>query len=298
MRIRHVAMLGAISVCMLHGSTPSLALDDDITNQGGDTSVADASNKAYGHVAPNIADDASVALHEVGQTGFLRNFSKVKIRGSLRLGPTFIAPSCVSCHGGNGRGALRITRGKAGSDTVVKVSVPSGKSSAPGGPVPVPSIGFQLRDHAIARVQPEAHVGVTWRQVLGTYADGTPYSLRSPIVKLSKPSTPLPKNILKSLRRAPPIFGSGLLDAVSEAEILSRADPLDANGDGLSGRANMVWDVQTKTTRVGKFGFKASAPSLKQQIAAAYATDMGVTNPLFKNGARVPDITSVPYTNT
>jgi CxxC motif-containing protein (DUF1111 family) len=54
----------------------------------------------------------------------------------------------------------------------------------------------------------------------------------------------------------------------------------------------MVWDVQTKTTRVGKFGFKASAPSLKQQVAAAYATDMGVTNPLFKNGAHVPDISS------
>lgn len=54
----------------------------------------------------------------------------------------------------------------------------------------------------------------------------------------------------------------------------------------------MVWDVQTKTTRVGKFGCKASSPSLKQQKAAAYASDTGVTNPLFKNGARVPDISS------
>ena len=54
----------------------------------------------------------------------------------------------------------------------------------------------------------------------------------------------------------------------------------------------MVWDVQTKTTRVGKFGCKASSSSLKQQIAAAYAKDMGVTNPLFKNGAHVPDISS------
>jgi CxxC motif-containing protein (DUF1111 family) len=97
--------------------------------------------------------------------------------------------------------------------------------------------------------------------------------------------------MLTSMRRAPAVFGDGLLDAISEAEIVSRADPDDRDGDGISGRPNLVWDIAKQANVIGRFGFKAAAPSLKQQIAAAYATDMGVTNPLFTRGARHPDIT-------
>ena len=42
-----------------------------------------------------------------------------------------------------------------------------------------------------------------------------------------------------------------------------------------------MWDVALGRRRLGRFGFKAASPSLRQQVAAAYATDMGVTNPVF-----------------
>lgn len=290
MRPIHRALSALVSLYLAYAIPVSFALDEEITMQGGDTSVSDSSPSAYDHIAPNLNEAAAVALHEVGQTGFLRNFGRVKIRGALRLGPTFNAPSCVSCHGGNGRGALRVTRRAVGSDTVVKVSLPRGKPSVPGGPVAVPTIGLQIRDHAIAKHHPEALVRIIWRNEAGAYSDGIPYTLRTPALRLSKNKTPIPRGVLTSLRRAPPIFGTGLLDAVSDAEILSRADPFDLNSDGISGRANTVWDVQTRATAVGRFGFKASTPNLRQQVAAAYATDMGVTNPLFKRGTKTPEI--------
>jgi CxxC motif-containing protein (DUF1111 family) len=100
----------------------------------------------------------------------------------------------------------------------------------------------------------------------------------------------LPRGILTSLRRAPPVFGAGLLDAVSDLEITRRADPTDADGDGISGRANVVWNAQSGANAIGRFGFKAATPTLRQQVAAAYATDMGVTNSLFKGGRKAAEI--------
>ncbi|MEN9845079.1 MAG: hypothetical protein RIS36_226 [Pseudomonadota bacterium] len=292
MRPIHPARSALIVALLAYAAPASFALDDDVTMQGGDTTVSDSSPRAYDRIAPNLNDAAAVALHEVGQTGFLRNFGRVKIRGALRLGPTFNAPSCVSCHGGNGRGALRVTRRAIGSDTVVKVSLPRGKASPHGGPIPVPGIGLQIRDHGVAPHHPEAVVRLLWRNEAEAYNDGTPYTLRAPTVKLTKPQPVIPRGTLTSLRRAPPVFGSGLLDAVSDTEILSRADPADTNGDGISGRANVVWNLQTRSMTIGRFGFKASSPTLRQQVAAAYATDMGITNPLFKRGSKAPDISA------
>ena len=45
-----------------------------------------------------------------------------------------------------------------------------------------------------------------------------------------------------SPRVAPQVIGSGLLEAVPEATIRGAADPDDADGDGISGRPNTVWD--------------------------------------------------------
>jgi len=62
---------------------------------------------------------------------------------------------------------------------------------------------------------------------------------------------------------------------------MAREDAGDADHDGISGRANYVWDVRAGAKRLGRFGWKANAPDLLQQSAAAYNNDMGVTTPLF-----------------
>jgi CxxC motif-containing protein (DUF1111 family) len=75
-------------------------------------------------------------------------------------------------------------------------------------------------------------------------------------------------------RTTPDLFGFGLLDAVPDAEILARADPLDRDGDGVSGRPN-----RTADGRLGRFGRKAQAATLREFNAEAFVMEMGVTNP-------------------
>ncbi len=290
--MRAICIAVAGIVLMTIPSAGVRASDEDVTLQGGDTSVAATDASAFEHSSPNIADAAAQLLHDVGETGFLRDFSRVKIRGAIRVGPTFNAPSCVSCHRGNGRGELRITKGREGSDTVLKISLAQGTEGQASGPIPVPGIGLQLRDHAVRGHPIEGRLRLTWSTISGTYDDGTPYQLRFPHIAVRGLRRWRTSKIHRSLRRAPPVVGSGLIDALPPAAIEAHADPFDTNGDGISGRVNLVRDVQTRSLQVGRFGFKAGAPTLKQQIAAAYATDMGVSNPLFRMRDARPEISA------
>jgi CxxC motif-containing protein (DUF1111 family) len=88
-----------------------------------------------------------------------------------------------------------------------------------------------------------------------------------------------------SARIAPQLVGMGLLEAISEADIEALADPADNNGDGISGRMRLVTDAETGQTRVGRFGWKAGQSSVKQQVASALNTDIGVMTSLLP----VPD---------
>ncbi|TMQ55981.1 MAG: hypothetical protein E6K74_01430 [Candidatus Eisenbacteria bacterium] len=90
-----------------------------------------------------------------------------------------------------------------------------------------------------------------------------------------------------SARMPPPVFGVGLIEALSDSVILSHEDPGDSNGDGISGRANMVTPAPYVPAtepgggtgpRVGRFGRKASVSSLLQQTVEAYHQDIGMTS--------------------
>jgi CxxC motif-containing protein (DUF1111 family) len=83
-----------------------------------------------------------------------------------------------------------------------------------------------------------------------------------------------------SPRVAPQLVGLGLLEAVPDAEILMRADENDRDGDGISGKANVVRGGITVGRQLGRFGHKASTASLLIQAATAYNEDVGVTSPL------------------
>ena len=86
---------------------------------------------------------------------------------------------------------------------------------------------------------------------------------------------PVPSGATATGRRTTPdVFGFGLLDAVPDAEIEALADPLDRNGDGISGRPNRSADG-----RIGRFGRKAQVPTLREFNTDAFVMEMGVTNP-------------------
>jgi CxxC motif-containing protein (DUF1111 family) len=77
-------------------------------------------------------------------------------------------------------------------------------------------------------------------------------------------------------RTTPAMWGSGLLDAVPDSEILALADPDDRDGDGVSGRPN--WTAEGK---LGRFGRKAQVGTLWDFVSEAYVMEMGITNSVF-----------------
>lgn len=82
--------------------------------------------------------------------------------------------------------------------------------------------------------------------------------------------------------------GLGFLDALVDAQILERSDPTDLDGDGISGRPNLIQLKEYLTPRpgstilngkyIGRFGKKAAAFDLLHQTAAAYNEDIGVSS--------------------
>ena len=75
-------------------------------------------------------------------------------------------------------------------------------------------------------------------------------------------------------RQAPSLFGLGLLERVPEAEVLARADPEDADRDGIRGRVQRLPDG-----RLGRFGWKADIPSLAEFVRDALSVELGLTLP-------------------
>jgi len=87
---------------------------------------------------------------------------------------------------------------------------------------------------------------------------------------------------------APAVTGLGYLDAVSDADLIARADPQDLDGDGISGRPhfNRIPDyaqlrpesVELNGMYICRIGKKGAAYDLLHQTAEAYNQDMGVTS--------------------
>ena len=186
-----------------------------------------------------------------------------------KLGPKFVAKSCVECHVNNGR-ALPPAVGSPLALSVVKVS-------ADGAGAPHPVYGEELQHRATGGAAEPAATLASYTTTTGVYGDGTAYSLRKPNYAFAGP---VPAFL--SVRLAPPLVGLGLLEAVDEATILALADPGDADGDGISGRTQLVPDPEDETKlRLGRFTYKASQARVSHQIAYALNRDMGVATAVF-----------------
>lgn len=253
---------------------------------GGSTTTWDRSADAYTFPAPNLDDD-SFALHMEGDRAFEALFVTAPAPLNPGLGPVFNNASCNGCHIRNGRGMPSLGQGALRSQLLVRVSLNDPAhiaASDHGAPVPVPGLGGQIQDHAILGFTPEAEIRLSWESVAGVYPDGAIYTLRRPKLDIALPDgSPLPSQVMTSLRMPPPVFGLGLLEAISEQAILDlKAEQSKTSAEtGISGATNLVWDPVQNTLALGRFGWKSNTSTLLVQAAAAYVNDMGVTNPIF-----------------
>lgn len=255
---------------------------------GGDTSLVISGERAFRSVAPN-AGGMNVARFTFGQQLFDTVWEPAP--GSQPttdgLGPLFNRKACADCHIGNGRGRPPETPDGPMDSMLVRVSIPG--AGQHGEPLPVSGYGDQLQDRGIEGVPAEGRAVISYVELPGKYADGTAYSLLSPRLRfIDMAYGELPSDILTSARVASPVIGLGLLESVPEATLRSLADPDDLDGDGISGRVNVVWDADQQQLAVGRFGWKANAPTLRHQNAAAALGDMGITSPVFPEDQCMP----------
>jgi CxxC motif-containing protein (DUF1111 family) len=255
-----------------------IARAQEITRLGGDATSNLPSTVALELPAPNIGSDALSRFHIEAHAQFHGSFEARAVDGKRVLGPFFNHNSCGGCHFKNSRGAVSFSASAEGSPMLVKVALRG--LNPDGSPRDVPGVGEQLQDHTIDG-KSRFSIRLRFRTQRGTYPDGTPYTLRRPQLRFSIPKVDS-KRVGTSLRMTPPIIGMGLLEAVPAHKIFALVDPADRNKDGISGRASYVPDLETGRYALGRFGWRATHPTLKQQTAAAFVHDMGMTNELFR----------------
>jgi CxxC motif-containing protein (DUF1111 family) len=75
-------------------------------------------------------------------------------------------------------------------------------------------------------------------------------------------------------RQTPSTLGLGLLEQVPREAIEALADPDDADGNGIAGRAHLLDDG-----RLGRFGWKGNVPSVRDFVRDALSGELGMTVP-------------------
>lgn len=279
MNDRRLILAGLAGLAACAGAVPSPEPGEEFGG-GITTNTIVAGEGAFAEPLANL--DADDRLTFFGGN-HLFNLSWVTAPASVDvldgLGPTFNTDSCSGCHFKDGRGGPPAD-GQPLLSMLVRISIPGVNEH--GGPLDEPTYGGQLQPHSIMGVPAEADVSLAYTEQAGTYGDGTPFTLRKPSPVITDLAFgELDPQTMFSVRAAPAMIGLGLLEAVPEADLLVFADPDDADGDGISGRPNSVWDIRAGAMRMGRFGWKAGQPTLEQQSAGAFNGDMGITSELF-----------------
>lgn len=246
---------------------------------GGKQTVFNRGASAFSSAFPDLTEERA-RVHDIGDNGFGQTFVSAPAPKNPGLGPIFNNVSCTSCHINDGRGKPPVN-GDQLTALLIRLSIQG--TDAHGGPNPAPGFGVQLQQRAVFGYSAEAQVLIDYIEKNYTYGDGEAYTLRFPTYRLENPYTPLPADLMTSPRIAPPVFGLGLLEAVSDEDILAMADETDANDDGISGKPNYVWNVKQGKRTLGRFGWKANNPDILQQSAGAYNEDMGITSFVFQD---------------
>ncbi|MEM8554151.1 MAG: di-heme oxidoredictase family protein [Pseudomonadota bacterium] len=257
------------------------------TNPGGRSTVRPRDmSKAFSLPFP-AADDPDGLDVVLGEAMFEKLWvsSPSSTLASDGLGPLYNARACSLCHVNDGRGHPPAHADDRTTSFVLRISVPGGPS--PDGIAdwmassPHPTYGLQLQDAGTPGMLAEHRLSVTYEEVEVPLSGGEIAMLRKPTYGSNDLGYgPMDPQAMTSPRVAPQMIGLGLLEAIPTADILALADPDDLDGDGISGRPQIVPSLEFGRPMLGRFGHKAIMPTLHEQNADAFANDIGISSPL------------------
>jgi CxxC motif-containing protein (DUF1111 family) len=163
------------------------------------------------------------------------------------LGPIFNAPSCEACH-------RQPVTGAAGQRRVTRF----GTTGSNGKFDPLDRLGGSLfQDDVIG-------------PPVGSPRRFTPERVPS-------------QATIITTRRTTSLLGLGFVDATPDATFIALAAQQAARNPATAGRVAMVQNISAGGLTVGKLGWKAQVPTLRQFAGDALSNEMGITNPQFPN---------------
>ncbi|GAA5142958.1 di-heme oxidoredictase family protein [Thalassotalea piscium] len=294
-----------------------------IKNLADTTTAQNVSDSGHGFSTPiPTLTENQLTQHLNGDTHFETSFTTAPNNEHPELdglGPVFNNQNCNSCHQRDGRPSTisladAQSRKLLGSEAGIflRMSIEDGECKEPLASnnfcanTPVNGFGLQLFHRGVLKAREnwqempfigQANVYLAYEYKTITYSDNKQVTLKKPVFTIEQPhdvssnnvqnSAILQANVNFSPRNGMPVFGLGLLELIPEKDIVALSDEHDSNNDGISGRANWVFDpIKAKSgelvpVSLGRFGWKANTPSVRVQALGALQGDMGVTNPLF-----------------
>ncbi len=286
-------LAGVASTVDAGKETPKLATEPGEKNPGGTATTRKGINTrdAFSQSSTGIGFEGE-AKFKVGNAIFRKLWvsAPASTKSSDGLGPLFNSRSCQSCHFKDGRGHPPSANypDDTAESMFLRLSIPPETDAQKQrlaehrvNSIDEPTYGGQLQDFAIQGHDSEGHMHIAYEDVPVTLGDGTRVTLRRPTYSITdlKYGPSHPKTMM-SPRIAPPMIGLGLIEAVPEAQIRANADPGDDNGDGISGRTNEVWSMEAGRPMLGRFGWKAGVPTIREQTASAFSGDIGLSSAL------------------
>lgn len=274
------ALITAVLTSSCQSQLDSTSLEPpSAVGPGGALTSPRLDERAFAQRAANSSRDSQLFFNS-GQGFYYQPWLAPPLASATRggLGPLYAAAACVDCHLAGGRGRPPLEPGEPFQGLVLKLG--TGALGPSGEPEADPVYGAQLQTLGVAGVSPEGTPELDYALLTGHYPDGVAYQLSSPTYGIDQLQYG-PTRALLSPRVAPATIGLGLLEAIDESQLAELEDPDDVDGDGISGRLNRVWARQPAQVAIGRFGWKAEQPSLRQQVASALSADLGVTSQLY-----------------
>ncbi|MEM6381607.1 MAG: di-heme oxidoredictase family protein [Pseudomonadota bacterium] len=255
---------------------------------GAGTYTGAADSNAFSRFTQNITFEQQSDFH-IGDSLFTKLWvsSPSSTQASDGLGPLFNARSCQSCHLKDGRGHPPVDMADSAISMFLRLSVPprteaefAALESREMLRIPEPTYGGQFQDLAVPGLQAEGRMVIEYTEEEVVLGDGEVVSLRRPTYSVANLGFgPMDPEVMLSPRVAPPMIGLGLIEAIHPGDLLANADPDDSDGDGVSGRPSWVISDETGDLALGRFGWKATNPTVRQQSAGAFSGDIGISTP-------------------
>ncbi len=249
-------------------SSPGETMSEEYFAGGKNGTVFNSTSNAFEQPSPAVTDmGAFLRGEQIFETGFVSG-NNTPFSG---LGPVYIRRSCISCHPGYGR-ARRVETfdpEEYGNGYLVFVHHPDGKI--------VEGFTAMLQTKAVAPYKPPVEdVRLTWNNYTDNYGnrypDGTPYNegmpyegtLIYPTADIVGSILDLPADYKVSLEATIGIYGTGLIDAIMDEDIVAEYNRQQASPGSVKGELGpWITEAYDGQQHLGKFTFSCIRATLE-----------------------------------